>query len=95
MEVRVLPPQLDVSRIAALARVEADDEMEEDLLKILDFIAILSRIPDDVEPMLSVVERAAPLREDEPGDTYPDIYALAPDTEGRFIRFISPIGRKT
>ncbi len=94
VEVRVLPPQLDVKRIGKLARLEVNPEIVEDFKEILKFMSVLDEVPE-VAPLFSVREGFTPMREDEAGETYPDIYALAPDTEGRFVRFLSPIGRKT
>ena len=94
VEVRVLPPQLDVKRVEELAHLKADPDLEGDFERILEFVSVLSEVPE-VEPLLSVMEGFSPLREDEVGETDPEIYALAPDTEGRFVRFLSPIGRKT
>ena len=85
---------MDVRKVAHLARLEADEGLIEDFKGILEFVSVLEEVPD-VEPLLSVAEGYTPLREDEVGETYPDIYTLAPDTEGRFVRFLSPIGRKT
>ncbi len=94
VEVRVLPPQLDVKKVGELARLEADPELVGDFKKILDLVSVLSEVPE-VEPLFSVIEGFTPLRDDDIGRTYPDLYTLAPDTESRFIRFLSPIGRKT
>ena len=94
VEVRVLPPQLDVKKVGELARLEADEDLQKDFERILVFINALGEVPD-VEPLFSVHEGYTRLREDEPGETFPEIYSLAPDTEGRYVRFLSPIGRKT
>jgi len=86
---------LDIQRLGDLAKLPVEDEIEEDLKSILKFVDVLKEVSGDVEPLLSVGKKRLELREDSPGQTYSEIYLQAPETEGRFIKFKSPIGRKT
>ncbi len=95
MEVRVLPPQLDVKRIARLARLDVREGMEEDFRAILEMISALQEVEEEVQPLYSVGREHTRLREDEEGETFGELYEMAPEREGRFVKFLSPIGRKT
>jgi aspartyl-tRNA(Asn)/glutamyl-tRNA(Gln) amidotransferase subunit C len=75
-----------VTRVAFLARLEIDDAqkdaMTHDLSNILTFVEALNDVDaSGVEPMTSVVEAYAPLREDKVTDGgYPDkVLKNAPD----------------
>lgn len=75
-----------VTRVAFLARVDIDDAqkdaMTQDLSNIMKFVEVLNDVDTDgIEPMTSVVEAHAPLREDKVSDGgYPDkVLKNAPD----------------
>lgn len=75
-----------VTRVAFLSRLEIEDAqkdaMTHDLSNILTFVEALNDVDaSGVEPMTSVVEAYAPLREDQVNDGgYPDkVLANAPD----------------
>ncbi len=83
----------DVAKVANLARIKMDDAKLEALLpqltNIIGFVEQLSEVDtDNVEPLASVVDLNARLREDEVTDGgYPkEILANAPEElEGYFV----------
>ncbi len=86
---------MEVEKIEELAKLKFDEKIREDILEILKWVEILDKVPD-VEPLYSPVELFSPLRDDESISwDFGDVLNSAPSRFGRFIRFISPIGRKT
>lgn len=83
----------DVAKVARLSRVKMSDERMEELLpqlsNIIGFVEQLSEVDtDNVEPLASVVDINARLREDKitDGGYQTEILANAPDTmEGYFV----------
>lgn len=82
-----------IEHLAALARLELTSEerqtMQEDLTRVLGYFEQLSDVPTQgVEPMQRPVTLVNVLRDDVPGETFAPsvVSALAPETEGGFIR---------
>ncbi len=80
-----------VKNIANLARIKVPEEKMDslagELTNIFDWIEQLNEVDtDDVKPMTSVTQMAAPQRADEINDGgYPDrVLKNAPDPEGNF-----------
>ena len=82
-----------IDHLAALARLELTAEerqtMQEDLTRVLGYFEQLKDVPTGgAEPMQRPVTLVNVLRDDVPGETFPQsvVSALAPETEGGFIR---------
>jgi aspartyl-tRNA(Asn)/glutamyl-tRNA(Gln) amidotransferase subunit C len=83
----------EVRRIAALAKLDLDDEQTEtfrhQLQSILDHVALLDELDvADVAPTASTLERSRPRRDDRVEGALPEGEALdnAPDTDaGHFL----------
>ncbi len=81
-------------RAFALAKIEPDEELLGHLEKILGFVKAFEDLDlEGIEPMVSPLEGATPLRPDEPTPSLERSKVLkeAPDTQAGFIRAPSPI----
>lgn len=91
-------PELDVKRVAELAKLaltpEEEARMEKELKAILSYFAMLDEVDvEGIEPLFNPHEGQAWLREDEPGQPLEREQALAdaPDRHLDFFRAPSPI----
>jgi len=86
---------LEIEKIEELAKLKLDEDLKRDIVEILKWVEVLRDVPE-VEPLYSPIDEFSPLREDkvERWD-FADVLSVVPNRFGNFIRFLSPIGRKT
>lgn len=95
MEVRVLPPQLDIKVLEELAKIRFEDDLKREIESIIKWASVLENVPD-VEPLFSPFESSTHLREDRVWNwEFDDPRKNFPESFEGFLRFVSPIGRKT
>ncbi len=86
---------MDIKKISDLSKLNFDGNLKKDLEGIIKWAEVLEKVPD-VEPLFTPYEGFTPLREDNAFEwDYDDPIKSAPEKVEGFIRFISPIGRKT
>jgi len=86
---------LDIKKISDLSKIMFDGTLKKDLEGIIKWAEVLEKVPD-VEPLFTPYEGFTPLREDNAFEwDYDDPTRSASERVDGFIRFISPIGRKT
>mgnify|MGYP000196030453 FL=1 len=86
---------MEAEKLENLAKLKFDENLAKDILDILKWIEILNEVPE-FEPLYSPIGEFSTLREDEPERwDFGDVLDCAPNRLGKFIRFLSPIGRKT
>jgi len=86
---------LDIRSLEELAKIRFEDDLREDIESIIKWASVLENVPD-VEPLFSPFEGYTPLREDTVWDwEFDDPKKNFPESFEGFLRFVSPIGRKT